>query len=285
MSSQVANSISPWGNGTDLRLHYPKVRSVPVPLDSGAQTAFRATINPFSGAADIDGILWHLQSDRPLAVSEGTLLHPAACAIVHPKHPLRGAVNSSLTCEVLVLDFGDKRHPLAFALKPEISRDNFPGHPHLLDNRLLSSFLPKPALCLYRPSDGVFTDGLAPIISFFDFLAFFLAKHHVWENTRVLLDRLTGRIVERPAMRTNIVDATTWKVRRDAYWWTTMRFVWQGVWLGESASHEPRQQLEEIPPWAECPCGSGDRYRDCHRTTDRQNRNFRLQTPNNLVLR
>ena len=42
-----------------------------------------------------------------------------------------------------------------------------------------------------------------------------------------------------------------------------------GVWLGPQASHDSATMLAEVDPSDPCPCGSGDRFEDCHRTESR----------------
>lgn len=41
-----------------------------------------------------------------------------------------------------------------------------------------------------------------------------------------------------------------------------------GVWLGESASHEPGDVLAEVNPQGPCRCGRGLRYAECHLVSD-----------------
>lgn len=52
--------------------------------------------------------------------------------------------------------------------------------------------------------------------------------------------------------------------------WLVKWNVWQqtGIWLGEEMRHDKAFLLFNIKPTAQCWCGSGERYGECHRVSD-----------------
>lgn len=52
--------------------------------------------------------------------------------------------------------------------------------------------------------------------------------------------------------------------------WLIKRTVWEQIdmWLGPEVSHDPRFLLRSIGPNQQCWCGSGDKYKKCHRRSD-----------------
>lgn len=80
--------------------------------------------------------------------------------------------------------------------------------------------------CPYLPSDDVWRWGRDTVADFLDFTSIWLAKHLVWEQTGA------GN---------------------------------GGRWAGPSAGHSARELLRNVGRNDQCPCGSGEKYKRCHR--------------------
>jgi SEC-C motif len=52
--------------------------------------------------------------------------------------------------------------------------------------------------------------------------------------------------------------------------WLIKRTVWEqvGIWIGPEVSHDARFLLRSIGPNKQCWCGSGTKYKKCHRRSD-----------------
>lgn len=52
--------------------------------------------------------------------------------------------------------------------------------------------------------------------------------------------------------------------------WLIKRTVWDqiGIWIGPEVSHDSRYLLRTIGPNKQCWCGSGEKYKKCHRGSD-----------------
>lgn len=61
-----------------------------------------------------------------------------------------------------------------------------------------------------------------------------------------------------------MAHALSWLIK-----WT----VWEqsSIWIGSEMSHDPRSLLRAIGPNKPCWCGSGKKYKKCHRSTDEDN--------------
>ena len=100
----------------------------------------------------------------------------------------------------------DGKHPLFFATEPQINRQRFPDHPHLLETMRPLPMYPKAnALCVYPPHYGIWdakTDALAIPITW---LALWFAKHHIWQATGTWLGEQASHF-----------PATIWHNHKDA---------------------------------------------------------------------
>lgn len=64
-----------------------------------------------------------------------------------------------------------------------------------------------------------------------------------------------------------IDQVTYWAVKTKI--WAATRDGTAGRWLGAEAGHDPVEILRDAPPDGPCPCGGGQRFRDCHRSRKR----------------
>lgn len=89
------------------------------------------------------------------------------------------------------------------------------------------------SVCSYLPSQGVLPWSAKTLRTLLDFTAIWLAKHTVWCDTG------DGR---------------------------------GGIWIGPAAGHSIPELLATVPRNAECPCGSGKKYKHCHRPEHERSR-------------
>jgi len=104
--------------------------------------------------------------------------------------------------------------------------------------------------CSYLPSQGTLPWNGQTMRALLDFTAIWLAKHLVWQDTGA---KLGGR------------------------------------WIGPVAGHTIPELLATVPRNAECPCGSGRKYKHCHRLEHEQSRwaldSWRSNIQNSEVLK
>lgn len=215
--------------------YYPQFRERAV--DAPYVLSWQGVIRPFGGDSRIAALLEDLNSGDLIRVEGGRLVHYEGChrehrvpAYLPPLRRLDQLFRLDSLFVVRVLLPPAPQHPRAISLYPEISWNKYPNHPHL-------SVLPQPrefgvvnTLCPYRPSEGVWAWETRTIVDYLDYVTLWLAKHVVW-------------------LRTGGTNGL-------------------GMWLGEGASHLPKDLVSEIPPQAPCHCGSGQAYRECHRDHD-----------------
>jgi hypothetical protein len=234
------------------------------------------SIQPFDNETEALKVCADLRQDHAVKVQAGHLRHKVDCAAQHAPDPTDPwMVNLGVAFRVLVLQFQSGRHPRAYALSPEVSRQRFPLHPHLRDDLdIFWAGRHRQALCSYFVPDG----GCNTIIDFLDFTSIYLAKHLMWERTLRLTDRLCGKIFNTPLPGAVILDKTEPKLGPEYSVHaapTQKRFVhgslrrlgWEGVWPGSAAPHDYASNLQ-LADDTQCHCGSGKRYDNCHRILD-----------------
>lgn len=274
----ATNSLEFWGRSSAVAEHYPHVAPADPPAGSGAVRAWTAQIQPFPSGCDVSHIVSDLDQDALVYVSDGNLLHDPDCG---RRHTALGSqdrlVRMDVTFEVLALEFAQRRHPQAYCLSPEISRVNFPWHPHLRDDLgiWVKRFLP--ALCIYFAPDNVYDDAQDRLVQFFDFASIWLAKHLVWMRTLNTVDLRTGEIIYRPPDSAASVDliGPRWPAGINPDLQTCFRTNLQarnygavGTWIGSYRSHDKMVTLSTVSPEQECWCGVGKPYGSCHRHSD-----------------
>ncbi len=197
---------------------------------------------------------------------------------VAPDMNERYLVNMGTEFLVRVLEYADGRHSEVYAIRPEISRQRYPLHPHLRDDRsaLLGGRCLQ-ALC----TDFAPDKACSSLVDVLDFAAIFLAKHLVWVRTRYYVDRLRGRVLFIPAPREPLTDFPeiyrgpeynihAARLLRSFPYPFQERFGWEGFWPGPAAPHGFASNLG-LPACGPCHCGSGRCYAECHRSWDGEN--------------
>ncbi len=162
---------------------------------------------------------WKEANNRAVAQPGGVLTHDPACSCTHgcPRYIDRvHPTHASFKLDVFA--YPERQHPRAYFVGPRISRARYPMHPHLQADS---------AACPYLPSDNVWRWGSNTVADFLDFVAIWLAKHVVWEQTGA---------------------------------------CGGGVWIGPSSGHSPRELLMRVGRNEECPCASGEKYKRCCQT-------------------
>ncbi|HZR31799.1 MAG TPA: SEC-C metal-binding domain-containing protein [Terriglobales bacterium] len=274
-----------------LQRWYPQFDSVVPPQGTAAVRAWRGRIQPFPDGTEFADVMAHLQAGETVRVErDGRLAHPQRCKKTHNfSIGFAGAFTRSF--DIILLTFEGSRHPRVYAVSPEISRRAFPFHPHLRDDqRAIIDGKPLIPLCVYLASDGVLQRDAMELVHTLDYTAMFLAKHLVWATTCLLtrfsIDDAPQTLSSDPVLSTlmhrgQVFDGTdavfAWHYRTDAspktmqqqieswfetgYWYA----LWPASWVGPAAPHDVDELLQQIDYDAECPCGSGQRYSDCHR--------------------
>jgi SEC-C motif len=259
-----------------IREHYPKFAQIPVPPSGKAERAWRGTIQPFDLTSEIPGLYSDLKDDRVVSVQSGFLRRLRSDgAIDRQDLNIRYLVNMETEFNVVVLEYPDGRHPEAYAFKPEISRQRFPFHPHLRDDRsLLWGGRYLQAICTDYAPDLV----CSSLLDFLDYTTIFLAKHLVWMRTRRLIDRRSDRIIILPEPGKEVLDnfellrGPEYNIQSSPF---HRRFPypfaewcgWNGYWPGSAAPHGYADNLR-LNDSSPCPCGRGERYARCHKRID-----------------
>lgn len=260
-----------------VREFYPQFQEVPAPADKKAGRALLGRIQPFDHDSDVLKIASDLWEDRLVDIQEGRLRHREDCTGTHaPDLNQPWLVNMEVEFEVLALEFPDSgRQPEAYAVRPEVSRQFFPAHPHLRDDlEVIWRGRRRQALCSFFAPDG----RCNSLVDLLDFTALFLAKHLIWERTRRLVDQMIGRVLVVPTPGEPIIDLTG-PVLGPAYSMAAApllqnfvspmdrRFAWRGLWPGSAAPHDFASNLT-LPDNSPCHCGSGRKYANCHKSLD-----------------
>jgi hypothetical protein len=254
---------------------YPQIAAIRPPAGTGAFRAWTCVIQPFPDSCNLREIVSDLHLDRIVYNCSGSLIHNPDCRESHPLVGIEDClVRMDVSFTILVLEFDDGRHSRVYCLNPEISRCRFPYHPHLRDDLgiWLQRFLP--ALCVYLASDNVYDFRQDKLLQLLDFTSSWLAKHLVWMRSLNTVDILTGKIIGTRHLPVPEFDLSgpLWpggknpdphvRFRTDI---ATKRFGAAGTWIGPVAPHDIPATLTRVSPNAECPCGNGKRYGDCHR--------------------
>lgn len=259
-----------------VRQQYPRFAQILVPPFSKAERAWCGKIQPFDSSSEIPSLYSDLKSDRIVNVQAGSLRHVQRGGAINKEDPnLHYLVNMGIEFNVVILEYSDGRHPEAYVLKPEVSRQRFPFHPHLRDDRsLLWGGRYVQALCTDYAPDLV----CASLVDFLDYTAIFLAKHLVWIRTRRLFDRLLTRVIATPEPCDEILDVAglhrgpEYNIQSSPFqknfpYPFSERYGWDGCWPGSAAPHDfaANLRLDDSSP---CPCGRGECYAKCHKPLD-----------------
>lgn len=240
--------------------------------DSNTYSALRAwqgTIQPFASDDNATSFLRCLDHKAPVDVCAGTIdiSMPTSGLEPHWAEPLLLGMCSRFS--ILVLEFEDSRHPRAYCKVPEISRLQFPFHPHLRDDLSVSiSGRSIPALCIYSGACFQYDGEVPKVVQFLDQVSTFLARHLVWCRTRKLFTRgrdgrtellrlpLPGELIvdHEPRLRAHPATCSSYEPQT----------FWMGYWPGPVAPQGSIEHLKTISPENECWCCSGQRYKDCH---------------------
>ncbi len=182
------------GNASDgsdrLRSCYPQFNRVLHARFDGVVGAWRGSVSPFDSVSDVAAIYSALKNDEVVNIQAGRLRHlQNRCADARDKY-LAYLINMEVEFSLLALEFSGGRHSEVYCVTPEISRQRFPFHPHLRDDRSVfwgGRFIQ--ALCTDYAPDRACNSLLDSL----DYATIFLAKHLVWVRTRRLVDRALGQ--------------------------------------------------------------------------------------------
>lgn len=264
-------SMFDWEQITERELGgaYPQAQRVDPPRIEHARRAWRISVQPLSEDEEVDLIIADLERGSDVRVLDGgTLHHDPNCNWHHAYEYSAHLRSLQQRFEVVLVDCGPHRNPLLFCPRPEISSRTFPRHPHLrLDKTALIDGKPVNGLCVYLASDGVYRRNSCSLIQVLDFTMTYLAKHVVWQRTARL------SFIAGDGTRTVLMNDDTGLGLHLPHRQTPAGlYVWEGHWPGPAAPHDVRVLFETLSPTAECPCGSGDAYRDCCRGEHGRNR-------------
>lgn len=239
---------------------YPQFARTPVPAESGAVAAWTGVVQPFIDDAVARRFLRCLEAGKSFDVVEGTIDADAPARPTHWADPWLVEMQTRFT--LLVLEFGGKEHPRAYALQPEISFYWNPN-PHLRYDRTIRVGRQElPALCIYSGADFTYRSDWPRIVQFLDQASAYLDRHLIWLRTRIE-DGTPARV---PVPGELILDIVP-RIQTHPLASLTLRRPrrWVGYWPGPVAPTGYSEHLRTIRPSQECWCCSGERYRDCHR--------------------
>ncbi len=243
-----------------------------VPPGTSASRAWCGKIRPMDNDDAARKLLRYLDRDMQVDVDQGMLI-PAGDDPDLPPHRLEPLLVSTGICfSLVVLDYGEKRHPEAYSVAPYIDPLTNPGQPHLrLDRVLAHAGRMIPALCVYSAAEFRYSAAVPRLAEFLDQTATYLAKHVIWLRTRRLYDAATGVLLYAPRPGEIIIDTET----RDVTYVPGVckkslqsRRIWSGFWPGKTAAMGPADHTRIIKPQSLCWCGSGEQYGSCHRPTE-----------------
>lgn len=258
-----------------LRAHYPGFVPVMSPPLVKAKAAWCGVVAPFDTASDVVTIYSDLKQDRTVNVQAGHLRHIGAAGPTDQDPNIRYLVDTRIEFRLLILEYANGRHPEAYCVTPEISRQRFPLHPHLRDDlSVLWEGRYLQALCTDYAPDLLCTS----VVDLLDYTAIFLAKHLIWLRTRRLVDRAQGRVIAIPEVGQEILDvegpyrgpeynAQSAPLRNSFPYPFQERYGWDGFWPGSVAPHDHAANLR-LRDDATCCCGSGRPYSGCHKRFD-----------------
>lgn len=247
---------------------------VEVPSGTSAIRAWRGRIQPYRSDDDARNLLISLERGSSITCDQGFLSNGVEDLERVAKHWAKPfLVSMGQHFEVLILERASPMHPVAFSLRPEISWNRFPGHPHLrVDLPLQYAGRALHGLCIYSASEFAYSRSAPRIVQFVDQVAAYLGRHLIWEKTRRLED-FGGRVLYQPLAGERIFDTEPQMQPRESL--PCLRHprryperVWRGYWPGQCAPAGPQLHLTTIKPSQECWCGSGRAYRFCHRASE-----------------
>jgi hypothetical protein len=256
-------------SAVELDDYYSTFFEVEVPTGTSAIRAWQGVLQPFKNDECACDLLHAFENGIPILSDRATLFSKDG----HVKKTERWAepflVSMAERFQVLILEYDEPHHPVAFSVRPEISGYRFPGHPHLRRDIFLQyGGRTLHGLCVYSAADFVYRLDIPRIVQFVDQVSGYLGRHLIWERTRRLLDS-TGRVIYQPKAGEPIFD-TEPRIQEALASPTVnhprryMGRVWHGYWPGKSAPSGPARHVATIRPNQECWCGSGKKYRLCH---------------------
>lgn len=239
---------------------YTQFSRVPPPSSSGATTAFRGHVRPFSNDQDARMVLRAIEAGQPLEVCGGRLYVDATGLRRNPAEDF--LIDMAAPCTLLILEFPGTEHHRAYLLDPPMI-PRLSVNPHIRSDRAIKiDGRLHPALCIYSGTLFRYATARPRLEQFLDQAAIYTAKHLIWLRTRLLLRRAPygpPEIVYRrsPGHHVNNVPLL---LSKDVYW--------EGYWPGPWAPSGPAEHLRTIAPSGECWCWSGKPYGKCCRDTD-----------------
>jgi hypothetical protein len=227
-----------------LSRDFPDFEPTAVPIFSGGRRAWRGVLRPFARTGEIVDIVAHFEAERAVNILPGGVLHhDPDCTERHELSYAGALVNMDVEFEVVIVDRGEVLHPPVYCVRPPISADIYPGHPHPRQNEpALVGSTRVHGLCIHLRSEH--TDrGAEMFVRLIDQTATYLAKHLVWVRTvglmtsdrngrrRCLLEegRGLGAMLSTPDSRESGVG-------------------WAGHWPGPAVPHQPHDMLQMLSP-------------------------------------
>jgi SEC-C motif-containing protein len=258
--------VSEHASGLDLHCYYPGFSPAEVPSGTSARRAWIGSLQPFEDDESSRLLLRALDENRAVQIDRGTVRVISYPDVSHPLEKLLTTMRVSF--QLLLLEFAPPVHPRVYGLKPRISQQLFPAHPHLRgDQRIEYGGARLPALCVYSAADFKYIKEIPPLVEFLDQTATFLAKQLIWIRTRRFFDLDTGRLIYAPPSGDRILDLEPRvedNVPGVSRYARRATGVWRGYWPGDTAPAGPAAHVATIAPYSECWCGRGLLYRDCH---------------------
>ena len=245
---------------------YPNFITTGIPDGCNAVRAWTGTIQPFTDDAAARRFLHCIEHGKPFDVVAGTIDASAPIGAHHWADPW--IVDTEVQFQLLVLEFDGKEHPRAHALRPEISRNMHPLHPHLRDDKLVrigQRLLP--ALCIFSGATFQYSLGPPRLVQFLDQVTAYIGRHIIWMKTRLELPERFGDGFRTPRPGEPIFGqvSTVQADRRFVQRQRRRELLWDGYWPGPVAPSGAANHLRLISPSQDCWCCSGKRYVECHR--------------------
>jgi len=252
-------SMAPPTAAPDLS-DYTQFIACPVPEESGARTAYKGFIRPFSDDATARRVFRAIEDGVPLQVDAGRLDVELPEPRSHRLDP--HLVDMAEPFTILLLDLPGLERPRTYLLDPPMV-PRLSACPHLrTDKSIQIEGQTYPALCVYSGALEKFAAGRSRLEQHLDQTATYLAKYLIWLRTRMLFrptiyDGREFVFRRRPDEAVTVFDLTH---SHDVYW--------DGYWPGTVAPSGPGQHLATIKRGDECWCWSGKRYAECCRPID-----------------
>lgn len=233
---------------------YPQFECTTVPIGCNAVRAWTGIVQPFVNDDAARRFLHCVEVGKPFDVIEGSIDAHAPRSIGHWADPW--IVNTDMRFRILVLEFEEPEHPQAYSLRPEISRQIHPLHPHLREDKLV--FVNQrliPALCIYSGADFKYSQEWPRIVQFLDQAIAYIGRHIIWLKTRIELPTRFGDAFRVPPPGEPIFDYQP-IIQTDPNFLRHCKDtpLWLGYWPGPVALSGPSNHLRIIRPSQECWC-------------------------------